>query len=109
MTAFFGFMQLMGTPALGAVGDRAGKGQVLKACILCSTCVQIFYGLAPQFWQLVLVRGFDGFFNTLAMCQTIIAEDTDPDERVGKMARLSVAIGVGFVLGPGLAFLLAPR
>ncbi|CAE8678851.1 unnamed protein product [Polarella glacialis] len=109
MQSFYSLMQIIGTLVLGTLADRVGKRKVLLVSLFCSSFFLMAFGLATTLWQLVLFRGFNGFFaGTVSICQAIVADATDAEHRVGKMALIMAAYGVGVVLGPGLAGLLAP-
>lgn len=77
--------------------------------LLCSSVFLLACGLAGSIRQLLLFRAAHGFFaGTVSICQAIVADVAPAEERVGKMALIMAAYGVGVVLGPGLAGLIAP-
>ncbi|CAK9043947.1 unnamed protein product [Durusdinium trenchii] len=109
LQSLYSLMQVCGTLVLGSVADTWGKRRTLLLSLFSSSIFLLARGLAVSIWQLLLFRAGHGFFaGTVSICQAIVADVTPPEDRVGKMALIMAAYGVGVVLGPGLAGLIAP-
>eukprot|EP00435_Cladocopium_sp_Y103_P064212 s797_g25.t2 len=109
LQSLYSLMQVFGTLALGMLADTWGKRRILLLSLFSSSVFLLACGLAVSLPQLLLFRAGHGFFaGTVSICQAIVADVTPPEDRVGKMALIMAAYGVGVVLGPGLAGLIAP-
>ena len=109
LQSLYSLMQVFGTLVLGMLADSWGKRRTLLLSLFTSAVFLLACGLAASLPQLLLFRAGHGFFaGTVSICQAIVADVTPPEERVGKMALIMAAYGVGVVLGPGLAGLIAP-
>ncbi|CAJ1436105.1 unnamed protein product [Effrenium voratum] len=109
LQSLYSLTQVFGTLLLGLMADVHGKRRILLLSLVSSSVALLAFGLSVSMWQLLLARAFHGFFSgTVSICQAIVSEVTAPEDRVGKMALIMAAYGVGVVLGPGLAGLIAP-
>jgi len=108
MQSFFSLMQVFGTTALGYLSDRVGRRIVLLVCLGTTGVTLVLFGLAQHYGQLLFFRGLDGFFSgTVGVAQAFIADLVGDDERTDCMSKVGAAIGVGFILGPGVGGVLS--
>jgi DHA1 family tetracycline resistance protein-like MFS transporter len=102
--------QFVGAPVLGRLSDRVGRRPVLLLSLAGSAVSLAATGLARGLGVLLLARACAGLFGgSIATAQAYIADVTAPRERARYMGLLGAAIGLGFVFGPALGSLLAPR
>lgn len=113
MGASYSVMQLLFSTVWGRLSDRRGRRPVLLVSIAGSCLSQLGYALAPASWGhagfllLLLARMVAGVCGAnIAAAQAYIADTTDEKGRAAGMGLLGMAMGLGFVLGPGIGGLL---
>jgi DHA1 family tetracycline resistance protein-like MFS transporter len=111
----FSAMQFLFAPLWGRVSDRVGRRPILLLGLLGSV---VFYGLfayasmleSPETRTLGLILLFVSRIGagiagaTIATAAAVIADSTTPEGRSRGMALIGVAFGIGFTVGPLLAF-----
>ena len=116
-----GVLWMIMAPVWGRLSDRHGRRRILLvgfsgflACYCAMSAGLITAMYVPMatwmiFAGLVLTRGALGGFYAAAptASQALIADNLPPERRIGAMAALGTANGVGLVLGPALAGQLA--
>merc|ERR1719468_135067 len=95
MPSVFSLAQVVGTLILGRMSDKVGRRKIL----LLNLCGAIFAltaaGLATNYNQLVIFRGFSGFFNgTVSICQAFIVDLVDESARAGSLAMVGAVMAV---------------
>ena len=96
-------MQFLASPLLGRLSDRVGRRPVLLLCLGVSGMSMILVSLAHSVWLVCVARAVAGSFGgTIATAQCYVADTTDEADRTRWLGLLGAAIGVSFVLGPGL-------
>ena len=99
--ASYSLMQFGFAPIWGRVSDRFGRRPVLLVSILGSCLSQLGYAIAPSFAGLLVARCVAGVCGAnIAVAQAYMADTTDEKSRAAGMARLGIALGLGFVFGP---------
>jgi MFS family permease len=102
-------MQFLLAPLWGRLSDRFGRRPVLLVTVA-GTAVSLFlFALADSIAGIVAARLLGGAFAAnLSVASAYIADATPESERTRFMGLLGASFGVGFVLGPAIAFVLAP-
>ncbi len=100
-------MQFIFAPILCAISDRFGRRRVILISNIGLGLDYILMALAPGIAVLFIGRIISGI--TAASFSTAgayIADVSPPEKRAGNFGLMSVAFGVGFVLGPAVGGLL---
>mmetsp|Transcript_44199 Transcript_44199/g.89271 ORF Transcript_44199/g.89271 Transcript_44199/m.89271 type:complete len:462 (+) Transcript_44199:82-1467(+) len=109
MQASYCFTQTVGTVILGSLSDRIGRRRVMVVTLFFCSASLLAFGLSSCMWQLIIFRSLHGFFaSTVSVCEAILADGVEPQERAGAMATVMAAFGLGLVLGPSTGGLLVP-
>jgi MFS transporter, DHA1 family, tetracycline resistance protein len=100
--------QFLVGPLLGALSDRVGRRPVLIVSVLGSAVAYVAFGLAHSLVVLFAARIIDGITGaSYTAAQAYVADITPPEERGARFGMLGAALGVGFIVGPGLGALLS--
>lgn len=101
--AAFSLLQFFFSPFWGALSDRIGRRPVLLISLAGSTLSYLLFGLAQNYWWLLISRACGGIFAAnIATAQAYIADVTPKEERARGMGLIGAAFGIGFTLGPPL-------
>ncbi|MBY0458666.1 MAG: MFS transporter, partial [Gemmataceae bacterium] len=110
----FSLMQFVFSPMWGRVSDRIGRRPVLLISLLGSVVFYALYGVAvalsPEHAELalglmLLARVGAGIAGaSVGTAAAVIADCTTPETRAKGMALIGIAFGMGFTLGPLLAY-----
>jgi len=97
-----------GEPFWGRMSDRIGRKPILISTI-CGNCLcYLALAFAPNIAIAFLVRFVGGLASgNASVIQGYIADVTPAEKRSGRMAYLSAAYNLGFIVGPALGGLLA--
>ena len=107
LQATYPMMQFIGAPILGRLSDRFGRKPVLVISQIGTFAGFILLGFADTLWLLFLSRVIDGLSGAnIATAQAAIADSTTERTRTQGLGLIGAAFGVGFVLGPILAFIV---
>lgn len=111
LMATYAAMQLVFAPLWGSVSDRVGRKPILMVGVLGNAIAQLLFGLSTQLWMLFAARALAGILSsaTFPTAMAYIGDSTEEKDRGGGMGIIGAAMGVGMVLGPGLAGWLALR
>jgi len=103
--AAYPVMQVIGAPLLGRLSDQVGRKPVLIVSQLGTLIGFVLMGLASSLPLLFLARLIDGFSGAnIATAQAVITDKTDERNRTQGLALIGAAFGIGFTIGPVVAF-----
>ncbi|HKI54231.1 MAG TPA: MFS transporter [Anaerolineales bacterium] len=107
LQATYPLMQFVGAPILGRLSDRFGRKPVLIVSQIGTLAGFILLGFANTLWLLFLSRIIDGLSGAnMSTAQAAIADGTTEKNRTQGLGLIGAAFGVGFVLGPMIAYLV---
>jgi DHA1 family tetracycline resistance protein-like MFS transporter len=107
LQATYPMMQFLGAPILGRLSDRFGRKPVLIASQVGTLTGFILLGFANSLWLLFLSRIIDGLSGAnISTAQAAITDSTNEKTRTQGLGLVGAAFGVGFVLGPIIAFIV---
>ncbi|HKP80248.1 MAG TPA: TCR/Tet family MFS transporter [Phenylobacterium sp.] len=105
--AIWALMQFFASPVLGALSDRFGRRPVLLLSMGGLGLDYLFMAMAPNLAWLLVGRIISGVTSaTYSTANAYIADITPPDQRAARFGLLSVAFGIGFILGPAAGGIL---
>lgn len=108
LVASFSATQLAAAPLWGRVSDRRGRRPLLIAGLFASAFSYLLFGLAQNFWWLLLSRMAAGAAGgNITIAQAYVADTTSGAERARGMGHLGAASGLGVMLGPAIASLFS--
>ncbi len=104
--ATYPIMQFIGAPVLGRLSDRYGRKPVLLISQVGTFAGFIMLGLAQALPMLFLSRALDGLSGAnISTAQAVITDSTSERNRTQGLGLLGAAFGLGFVIGPVIAFI----
>ncbi|MEP7135279.1 MAG: MFS transporter [Chloroflexota bacterium] len=107
LQATYPLMQFIGAPILGRLSDRFGRRPILIVSQIGTFAGFILLGFSNTLWLLFLSRIIDGLSGAnMSTAQAAIADSTTEKTRTQGLGLLGAAFGVGFVLGPMIAYLV---
>jgi len=111
LMASYAISQFIFAPIWGSLSDRYGRKPMLLLGILGNAISQLFFGLSTALWMLFVARIMAGVLSsaTLPTAMAYIGDSTEEKNRGGGMGLLGAAMGIGMVLGPGIAGWLGDR
>lgn len=105
LLSVFAVFQLFSGPFLGGWSDRSGRRIVLLASQAGMLASYVVLGFAHALWMVFLGRIIAGITSgNLSVAQAYISDVTKPEDRTKAFGFFGIAFGLGFVLGPALAF-----
>jgi DHA1 family tetracycline resistance protein-like MFS transporter len=100
-------MQFFFSPVMGALSDRFGRRPVILISNFGLGLDFILMALAPGILLLFIGRIISGITGaSVSTAQAYIADISAPERRAANFGLMSVAFGLGFVLGPAVGGLL---
>ncbi len=107
LQATYPMMQFLGAPILGRLSDRFGRKPVLVASQIGTFAGFILLGFSNSLWLLFLSRIIDGLSGAnISTAQAAVADSTTEKTRTQGLGLIGAAFGVGFVIGPIIAFIV---
>ncbi len=107
LQATYPMMQFLGAPILGRLSDRFGRKPILVASQLGTLAGFILLGFANTLTLLFISRIIDGLSGAnISTAQAAIADSTNEKTRTQGLGLIGAAFGLGFVLGPVIAFIM---
>jgi DHA1 family tetracycline resistance protein-like MFS transporter len=107
LQATYPLMQFVGAPILGRLSDRFGRKPVLVLSQIGTFAGFILLGFANTLTLLFISRIIDGLSGAnISTAQAAIADSTNERTRTQGLGLVGAAFGLGFVLGPVIAFIV---
>ncbi len=104
--AIYPIMQFIGAPVLGRLSDQYGRKPILLISQIGTFVGFIMLGLAQALPMLFLARAIDGLSGAnISTTQAVITDSTNERNRTQGLGLLGAAFGLGFVVGPVIAFI----
>ena len=108
LSASYSFAQFLFSPIWGRLSDRIGRRPVLRFSMVMQALGFFIFGYADSLPLLFVARILAGVGGAnISTAQAYIADVTPPEGRAKGMGLIGAAFGLGFVLGPALAGILA--
>jgi DHA1 family tetracycline resistance protein-like MFS transporter len=106
--ACYSLAQALCAPFLGSLSDRFGRRPVLLGALLVNAGALLLFASAESFLMLFVARTLSGLgAANFSIAQACVADVTPARERARGMGMIGAALGMGFVLGPGIGGLLS--
>ena len=100
-------MQFFSSPIMGALSDRFGRRPVILISNFGLGFDFVLMALAPGIGLLFIGRIISGITGaSVSTAQAYIADISPPEKRAANFGMMSIAFGLGFVLGPALGGVL---
>ncbi len=105
LQATYPLMQFIGAPILGRLSDRFGRKPILIISQIGTLAGFLLLGIANTLALLFISRIVDGLSGAnMTTAQAAMADSTSAKNRTQGLGLLGAAFGVGFVLGPMIAY-----
>jgi DHA1 family tetracycline resistance protein-like MFS transporter len=105
LQAAYPMMQFIGAPILGRLSDRFGRKPILIISQIGTLAGFLLLGFANTLALLFISRIIDGLSGAnMTTAQAAMADSTSERNRTQGLGLLGAAFGVGFVLGPMIAY-----
>tara|TARA_R110002126_G_scaffold141354_8_gene286462 strand:+ start:1207 stop:2406 length:1200 start_codon:yes stop_codon:yes gene_type:complete len=104
----YSFFALLSSFPWGVISDKWGRRPILCFSMLGTAISFAWVSQADALWMLFAARAFAGLMGgTIPVGHAYIADVTPREERAGRMGLMGAALGAGFVLGPGIGWVLS--
>ena len=104
VTAIYSGLQFLGAPVIGRLSDRWGRRGILTIAVGISALALIGQSLSTSLTMLLLFSALNGASSgVFAISQAMVADAVeDRDRRTVGFGAIGAALGLGFIIGPGL-------
>lgn len=104
LLAIYSAMQLIFAPMWGRMSDRRGRKPVILIGLVGNAGALALFGAAKTLGWLFIARGLSGVLSAavLPTVMAYVADVTTEEERGKGMGLMGAAMGLGFILGPGI-------
>lgn len=101
LLALYAVMQVFFAPVLGKWSDKFGRRPILLLSLAGAVIDYTLLAFSSTLWMLYLGRLISGITGaTGAVAASVIADNTEPNERTLWFGRLGAAFGLGLIAGP---------
>lgn len=101
LVSVYAACQLISGPVLGRVSDRIGRKSMLIVSQVGTFIGFIVLARASALWMIYVARIIDGATaGNISLAQAYISDNSAPKDRARSFARIGVAFGLGFFVGP---------
>ncbi|MBN2526367.1 MAG: TCR/Tet family MFS transporter [Deltaproteobacteria bacterium] len=101
--ASYAVVQFIAAPVLGNLSDRYGRRPILLTSLLGAAVDYLLMAFAPNLYLLFIGRVVSGLTGaSIAVANAYMADISDDKNRTGNFGLVSAALGLGFVIGPGV-------
>jgi len=104
MLSGYSLISFVMSPMWGAWSDKIGRRPIILIGIAGYAISFFLFGIAEHLWLMYVSRLLGGFFSgaVISCAVAYVADVTDEDNRTKGMGLVGMAIGLGFVIGPGV-------
>ena len=111
LLASYPIMQFFGSPILGALSDRFGRKPILSISLFGTFIGYLLFAygvLTGRIWLLFIGRLLPGFTGgNISIVMSSIADISTKEAKTRNFGLISMAFGLGFILGPAIGGILA--
>lgn len=109
MLSGYSLISFIMSPLWGNWSDKLGRKPIIMTGIAGYALSFFLFGIADDLWLMYVSRLLGGFFSgaVISCSFAYVADVTDEDNRTKGMGLLGMAIGLGFVIGPGVGAALS--
>ncbi len=104
LLSIYSGMQLLFAPIWGRLSDKHGRKPAILLGLLGNAVALVAFGLAQDYVWLFVARSAAGIASAavLPSVMAYVADVTNTEERGKGMGLMGAAMGLGFILGPGI-------
>jgi multidrug resistance protein len=104
MLSGYSLISFIMSPMWGAWSDKIGRRPIILIGIAGYAISFFLFGIAEELWLMYVSRLLGGLFSGAVISCSVayVADVTDEDNRTKGMGLVGMAIGLGFVIGPGV-------
>jgi MFS transporter, DHA1 family, tetracycline resistance protein len=104
----YSLMQFLFAPVWGRLSDRVGRRPIILTSVTGSFLSYMLFGFARSLPMLIVARALAGIMAAnISTAQAYIADVTTPENRTRGMGMIGAAIGLGFVFGPAIGYVVS--
>ena len=109
LMAIYSAMQLIFAPMWGRMSDRRGRKPAILIGLIGNAGALALFGASKTLFWLFIARGLSGVLSAavLPTVMAYVADVTTEEERGHGMGLMGAAMGLGFILGPGIGAIMS--